>query len=142
MAVLLTGGTGKNSTRISHSLLEAKIPFVITSRKGQAGAPEGVQAVKFDWLDASTYENPFQHEFPGGVKINAVFLVQPEVFDPETSMNAFIDYAVEKHSVKRFVLLTGSMMEQGGPQMGKVWQHLIDAGVEWCVLRCTWFMGE
>ncbi len=47
MAILLTGGTGKTSTRLAKLLQDANIPFVLTSRKGQAGAPSGMEAVKF-----------------------------------------------------------------------------------------------
>lgn len=47
MAILLTGGTGKTSTRLAKLLQDAKIPFLLTSRKGQAGAPSGMEAVKF-----------------------------------------------------------------------------------------------
>jgi len=47
MAILLTGGTGKTSTRLAKILQDANIPFLLTSRKGQAGAPSGMEAVKF-----------------------------------------------------------------------------------------------
>jgi hypothetical protein len=47
MAILLTGGTGKTSSRLAKLLQDAKIPFLLTSRKGQAGAPSGMEAVKF-----------------------------------------------------------------------------------------------
>lgn len=56
-------------------------------------------------------------------------------------MTAFIDHAFKKHGVKRFVLLGGSSVEKGGRLVGKVWQHLVDIGAEYCVLRATWFMG-
>ena len=100
-----------------------------------------MEATKFDWLDSSTFENPFQNKFLDGESISAVYLISPAVPDPVPSMTAFIDLAVEKHGVKRFVLLSGSTAEKGGAHVGKVWQHLVDIGVEYCVLRATWFMG-
>ncbi|KAF9818518.1 hypothetical protein IEO21_02756 [Rhodonia placenta] len=140
MAILLTGGTGKTSVRIARLLQDAKIPFVLASRRGEAAAPSGMPAVKFDWLDSSTFATPFQHEFPGDEGISAIYLVAPEAADPASPMNAFVDYAVKEHGVNRFVLMAGSSAEPGGRLLGQVWQHLIDVGVEYCVLRPTWFM--
>ncbi|KAI9743498.1 MAG: hypothetical protein M1818_002811 [Claussenomyces sp. TS43310] len=140
MAILLTGGTGKTSIRLARFLQEAKIPFLLASRKAETAAPSGMRATKFDWLNASTFEKPFQHAFPNGERIAALYLVAPEVSDPAPSMTAFIDHAATAHGVKRFVLLAGSSAELGGAGVGKVWQHLVDLGVEYCVLRPTWFM--
>jgi festuclavine dehydrogenase len=141
MAILLTGGTGKTSVRIARFLQDAKIPFLLASRRGEAAAPLGMPAVNFDWLDSSTSKNPFHHEFSGGESISAVYLVAPEVPDPAPSMNAFVDYAVKEHGVKRFVIMGGSSTKIGGPHIGKVWQHCLDNGLEYCVLRPSWFMG-
>ncbi|MCJ1273840.1 hypothetical protein MMC21_001633 [Puttea exsequens] len=140
MATLLTGGTGKTSVRLASMLQNANIPFVLASRKATDSAPSGMPAVKFDWLDASTYDNPFVYDFPSGRKVSAIYLVAPEVDDPAPAMNALINHAAEKHGVKRFVFLTGSSVEPGGFYTGPVWQHLIDLKAEYCVLRATWFM--
>ncbi|OSX68124.1 hypothetical protein POSPLADRAFT_1043265 [Postia placenta MAD-698-R-SB12] len=140
MAILLTGGTGKTSVRIARLLQDAKIPFVLASRRGEAAAPSGMPAVKFDWLDSSTFATPFQHEFPGDEGVSAIYLVAPEAADPASPMIAFVDYAVKEHGVNRFVLMAGSSAEPGGRLLGQVWQHLNDIGVEYCVLRPTWFM--
>lgn len=140
MVVLVTGGTGKTGLRLARFLQDAKIPFLLTSRKGSAGAPSETPTTKFDWLDSTTYNEPFVHESLGGEKISAVYLVGAQVSDPETAMIPFIDIAIKEHGVKRFVLLTGSTAEKYG-RAGKLWQHLDNAGVEYCVLRATWFMG-
>jgi len=137
MTILLTGGTGKTSIHLARFLQDAKIPFLLASRKAEAEAPSGMAATKFDWLDSSTFENPFQHISLGERRISAVYLAAPEVLDPVLSMNAFIDYAANKHGVKRYVLLAGSTTAKGGYFVGKVWQHLVDVGVEYCVLRPT-----
>lgn len=139
MAILLTGGTGKTSIGIAKLLQDAKIPFLLASRRGQAAAPSGMPAVSFDWLDSSTFAKPFAG---GGERISAVYLIPPIVSEPHTSMNAFIDHAIEEHDVKRFVLLSDYNVEVGGHQVGKVWQHLLDRHVDYCVLLSTWFMGQ
>ncbi|EED79990.1 predicted protein, partial [Postia placenta Mad-698-R] len=140
MAILLTGGTGKTSVRIARLLQDAKIPFLLASRRGEAAAPSGMPATHFNWLDSSTFANPFQHRFPGGEGISAIYLITPQVADPTSVMTAFVDYAVKEHGVSRFVLMAGSTTEPGELQVGRVWQHLVDIGVEYCVLRPTWFM--
>ena len=144
MAILLTGGTGKTSVRLARLLDETKIPFLLASRRGQDAAPSGMPATKFDWLDSTTWAPLFQPKahFPNGETISAVYMMVPIVNDPETSMNAFVDYAVKEHNVKRFVLIAGSSAEPDKPGVGKVWQHFLDLGVEYCVLRPTWFMGR
>lgn len=141
MAILLTGGTGKTSLRVARLLQDANIPFLLASRRGEAAAPPGMAATKFDWLDSSSWEGPFQHEFRGGETISTIYMMNPIVDNPETSMNAFVDYAREKQGVKRFVLIAGSSAEPGRPGVGKVWQHFLDTGVDYCVLRPSWFMG-
>jgi len=140
MAILLTGGTGKTSTYIGRFLQDAKIPFLLASRNAKTRASPGIQAVTFDWLDPATYDNPFQHTFPNGEKINKVYLVSPETSDRAPPMIAFIDFAHRNYGVKRFVLLAGTSAERGGPLVGKVWEHLVNTGAEFCVLRPTWFM--
>lgn len=143
MAIILTGGGGKTTLPIAHFLKDAKIKFLLASRRGEAAAPSGMEATKFDWLDPSTFENPFQHQSLDGESISAVYLIAPDsVMDPTSAMTAFIDIAVKMYGVKRFVLMAGSMAEIGGAHVGKVWQHLVEIGVDYCVLLPTWFMGS
>ena len=142
MAIILTGGVGKTALPIARSLQDAKIKFVLASRRGETAAPPGMEAAKFDWLDSSTFENPFQHKSIHGESISAVYLVAPDsLLDPTEPVTAFIDFAVNKYGVKKFVLLASSIIDIGGEHVGKVWQHLVDIGADHCVLRPTWFMG-
>ena len=48
---------------------------------------------------------------------------------------------LKEHGVKQVVLVAGSSTQPGKPGVGKVWQHFLDLGIEYCVLRPTWFMG-
>jgi len=135
MSILLTGGTGKTSSRIASFLEDAKVPFILTSRRSQTEP----HFVRFDWGDSSTYRNPFQHD--KGRSITAVYLVAPETHEPFVPMNEFIELAVKEYGVKRFVLMAGSDGPGEGQHVGKVWQKLLDLKVEYCVLRPNWFMG-
>lgn len=141
MAILLTGGTGKTSTRVAPFLQNENIPFLLASRRGASAAPAGMPAVKFDWLDKHTWQSPFHHKFADGSAISAVYLMEPVVPEPWVPLNEFIDYASKEHGVKRFVLVAGTSSEPGKPGMGMVWQHFLDRGVDFCVLRPSWFMG-
>ena len=145
MAVLLTGGTGKTAKNIVPLLEKAKLPYVATSRspKESAASP----TAKFDWLDNSTWDNAFTHSSLGNNKISAIYLVAPPGHeDPGVVMNGFVDYARNKHGVKRFVLLAGSPTDINDPNLGKTWKYLKGLqeegkDIEWAVLRPTWFQG-
>jgi len=142
MAILITGGAGKTSSRVAELAEEKKVPFLVASRKGEDGVLNGMQAVKFDWLDSSTFENPFQYKFTNGEKITTIYLVLPPgAGEPKEFMNPFIDIAVKKYNVKKFVLLAGSSITKGGYYIGQVWKHLSDVGTDHTVLLATWFMG-
>ncbi|KAG4428982.1 hypothetical protein IFR05_015535 [Cadophora sp. M221] len=140
MAILLTGGKGKTSIRLARILKDANIPFIMTSRKGGSESSDDLSVAKFDWLDESTFGSPFQHRSIKGERVSAVYIVMPENDDPVTPTNAFIDYAVHKHGVKRFVLFSGTTAKKGAPDVGKIWEHLDQIGVEYCVLRASWLM--
>ncbi|TAQ87955.1 hypothetical protein B7494_g3713 [Chlorociboria aeruginascens] len=140
MAILLTGGTGKTSLQIASHLLKSRIAFLLASRH-PSSAPASLPAIRFNWLDPATFPLPFSHDFPGGETISAVYLIAPEVEEPELCMNAFVEYAARRHRVRRFVLLAGNRDEPGCKGLGMVWQRFWQLGVEYCVLRPTWFMG-
>ncbi|KAI4244465.1 MAG: hypothetical protein L6R40_002932 [Gallowayella cf. fulva] len=138
-AILLTGGTGKTSTRIANFLCTTSFPHILASRSGTLPSlypASKAQACKFDWQDESTWANPWEI-YPN---IRAVYLVTPGMIDPLPVVKKFVDMAKSK-GTERFVLLTASSIEKGGPLGGKVHEWLADsAGVEWCVVRPTWFM--
>ncbi|RMJ26911.1 hypothetical protein PHISP_02218 [Aspergillus sp. HF37] len=140
MAILLTGGTGKTSTRIARFFQNENIQFLLASRRGTSAASPGMPAVNFDWLDKATWQRPFQHKFADGSTISAVYMMEPPVSEPWIPLNDFIDYASKDHGVERFVLVAGTSSELGEPGMGMVWQHFLDRGVDFCVLRPSWFM--
>jgi festuclavine dehydrogenase len=133
--ILLLGGTGKTSSAITPLLLAAHHNVVVASRSGNA--PAGTIGTRFDWSDPSTYPKPFE----AAKDIKAAFLVAPSAAaDVLTPMKEFIEVA-RSNGVQRFVLLSSSAIEKGGPVMGLVHEYLAELGVEWAVLRPSWFMG-
>jgi festuclavine dehydrogenase len=135
-SILLTGGTGKVSRRIIPLLSSNGNTILVASRSGKCPSLPNAAGVKFDWFDSTTYASSFSKS-----EINAIFLVAPPIIDCFPPMKALMDLAVEK-GVQRFVLLSGSVLDVGdGPMMGKVSKHISSLGVEWAILRPTWFMG-
>jgi ergot alkaloid biosynthesis protein len=129
--ILLTGGTGKTGRRLA-SLLNPETHTVrIASRSGEAS--HGHDAVRFDWKDEATY----RHALEG---VGAVYLVAPmDGATPLSAMLPFLEQALSA-GVKRYVLLSASSLEAGGPMMGEVHAWLAENVPEWAVLRPTWFM--
>ncbi|KAJ7255297.1 hypothetical protein C8J57DRAFT_1437138 [Mycena rebaudengoi] len=124
MTILLTGGTGKTAIPLAKLLLQANQPVILANRSGKV--PEPFRGTRFDWLDASTYSIPFEVDD----KIDRVYIIAPLILDMVPPMKAFIDVAITK-GVVRFVLLSSSMLEAGGPAMGQVHQYLSALGVQY-----------
>ncbi|KAM7183218.1 nucleoside-diphosphate-sugar epimerase [Naviculisporaceae sp. PSN 640] len=143
MAILLTGGTSaQTAVHIAEKCTKSKIPFVLASRRGgDESTPNShpSESVKFDWTDHSTFPNPFSYTFSdSNEKITSVYIVMPQIPDPDKHVNPFIDYAISK-GVRRFVLMAGTSITLGGPGRGQIWQYLVEKGVEYAVCRPTWF---
>ena len=137
MAILLLGGTGKTATRVAHLLTQANKPFLVASRRGPDAVTDASwPAVKFDWTDEASWGAAFS-----SLSIDAVYMMEPQVPQPWVPMINFVDYA-KARGVRRFVLCAGTSAVYGRDGMGRVWKHYVDEGVEWCVLRPSWFMGE
>jgi uncharacterized protein YbjT (DUF2867 family) len=134
MTILVIGATGKTGKPLAKLLHDANYPLLLTSRSGVFAEP--YRGVKFDWHDKTTHENPFNAD----QNIDRVYMIGAEALDMTSFMGPFIDYAVTK-GVKRFVLLSATTTPKGSPAMGGVHQYLEGCGVDYCVLRPTWFMG-
>ena len=125
--VLVTGGTGKTGRRVAARLDDRGVPVRIASRVLRT--PE---QVRFDWLDETSFSDALH-----GVR--AVYLVAPaNAPEPLDAMRPFIDRALAS-GVERLVLLSSSMLEEGGPMMGAVHAYLHRHAPGWTVLRPSWF---
>ncbi|KAL8783444.1 MAG: hypothetical protein Q9195_009386 [Heterodermia aff. obscurata] len=149
MTILLTGGNGKTSSRLATLLRQEGFEVLVASRSGSV--PDGIKSCRFDWLDESTYANPFE----AASDISALYIVAPRTIDMLTPTkgsveigacmsyfsnanpeiySSFIDYALEK-GVKRFVLLSASSIQCGDPAHGKIHEYIKSLNVEYGVLR-------
>ncbi|KAK8927942.1 Agroclavine dehydrogenase [Metarhizium anisopliae] len=120
MTILLTGGRGKTASHIAALLDAANLPFAIASRS--CSHDSKYRQLRFDWLDDTTYDNVLSPK-DGMQPISAVWLVPPPIADLAPPVNAFINHSRLK-DVKRFVLLSASMLERGSPAMGQIHEHL------------------
>lgn len=125
--VLITGGKGKTGRRVASRLTAMGINVAIGTR-----TPDGLQDRGFDWADPSSAS-----AFDG---CDAVYLVAPtDRSDHLAVMQPLLEEAVQR-GVRRFVLLSSSLLEPGGPMMGEVHAWLAESAPDWAVLRPSWFM--
>lgn len=118
---LVLGGTGKTGSRVVQRLTECSWPVRIGSRSANPA---------FDWLNEATWEPVLQG-------VDAVYITfQPDLAVPGAvaSIQSFVKTAVET-GVRKLVLLSG----RGEPEAEACEQIVMKAGVDWTILRASWF---
>ena len=142
MTILVTGGTGRTGGAVAQHLHDAGYPFLILTRSVKLPPPYEAHACRFDFLDPSTFHNPFN---AAKDSIEAVYLAVPMTVSDEIAkpVTDFIDFARHK-GVKRFVLLSSNVYKPPTRIAGAVHQYLMDCGgdLEYAIIRPTWFMGK
>ncbi|GLB33135.1 putative ergot alkaloid biosynthetic protein [Lyophyllum shimeji] len=135
MTILITGGTGNTGLRLAQRLHDANYSVLLTTRSKPVPAP--LKSVQFDWADTSTHENPFNAD----PNIDRIYVVVPRVQDMLGTVKPFIELALAK-GVKRIVLITSTQTgtSNGSPGMSAVQKYVTELGVDYCVLRPTWFI--
>ncbi|ASQ93679.1 NmrA family transcriptional regulator [Streptomyces sp. 11-1-2] len=119
--VLVLGGTGKTGRRVADRLVRAGHPVRIGSRSGET---------PFDWEDPRTWEPALD----GAVAVYLAYY--PDVCDPgaAATLRAFAERAAER-GTRRLVLLSARGVEAALPAE----EAVRVPGVEWTVLRASWF---
>ena len=118
---LVLGGTGKTGRRIAERLATRGIPTRIASRSS---------APCFDWNDSATWDAVLDG-------ITAVYVsYAPDLAIPGATdaISAFVAKAVSR-DVTRIVLLSG----RGEQEAQRCERIVAGAGVEWTVVRASWF---
>lgn len=125
--ILVIGGKGKTGQRVVERLTASGAEIAVGTR-----TPTGSRDRFFNWADAASVAS-----FEG---CSAVYLVAPtDRIDHLDVMRPILESAIER-GVRRFVLLSSSLLDRGGPMMGDVHAWLADTVPEWAVLRPSWFM--
>ena len=119
--ILVLGATGKTGRRVVERLMKKNISVRSGSRSGTP---------RFDWDDRSTWAATLEG-------MNAVYITfYPDLAVPAApgAIQAFTDLAV-KSDAKRLVLLSG----RGEPVAQACEEIVRNCGVEWTLLRASWF---
>jgi uncharacterized protein YbjT (DUF2867 family) len=119
--ILVLGSTGKTGSRVFNTLHAQGLPV----RPGSRSA-----ALPFDWDNQATWAPVLEH-------VDAVYVsYQPDLCVPEAlaAITSFTQLAV-KNGVRKLVLLSG----RGEPEAQAAEQVIINAGVDWTIIRASWF---
>ncbi len=120
-SAVVIGGTGKAGARVAQRLTAVGIRTRIASR---------TSGTRFDWNDQTTWQ-------PAMSGVEAAYVTYaPDLAVPESSTH--IEELAElayREGVRRMVLLSG----RGEPAAQKAEQVLVDTGLEWAVVRASWF---
>lgn len=126
--ILVTGASGKTGRRVVEHLFGMGTQPRLALRTAK-----GPDSVRFDWTAPETHLEALDG-------VDAVYLVAPPgAVDPLSVMLPFLQQAL-KTGVARYVLLSASSLEEGGPMMGQVHAWLRSNAPSWIALRPTWFM--
>ena len=125
--VLVIGGKGTTGQRVARRLEATGAKVAIGTRR-----PMDARDRSFDWADPASVA-----AFDG---CSAAYVVAPtDRTDHLDVMRPLLEGAMAR-DVRRFVLLSSSLLERGGPMMGGVHDWLAGTAPEWAVLRPSWFM--
>ena len=123
---LVLGGTGKTGRRVAEKLQARGLPVRIGSRSAEPS---------FDWEKPDTWATALD-----GVSA-AYVSYYPDLAIPGApeAVRSFTELAVES-GVQRLVLLSGRGEEEAQSAEQAVREVADEAGVEWTIVRCAWFM--
>jgi uncharacterized protein YbjT (DUF2867 family) len=119
--VLVLGGTGKTGRRVVDRLRDLGVRTQIGSRTARPS---------FDWDDPATWSDAL-------ACVSRVYVAyQPDIAVPGApeTIERFAQTAVHE-GVQRLVLLSG----RGEREAERAEQAVQHAGVDWTILRCSWF---
>ena len=119
--ILVLGATGKTGRRVVDRLRRQDVPVRLGSRSGQP---------PFDWEDAATWA-------PALEGVSAVYVSYfPDLAVPGApeAVGALAEQA-QRSGVQRVVLLSG----RGEEEAQRSEQVVAAAGIDWTVVRCSWF---
>src|SRR5215204_3409860 len=123
---LVLGGTGKTGRRVAERL---KARGMLTRVGSRSGEPP------FDWEDAATWAPAL-----AGAE-SAYVSYYPDLAIPgaPAAVRAFSELAVQS-GTRNFVLLSGRGEEEAQSAEQALMEVADEAGIEWTIVRCAWFM--
>ena len=138
MSTFLTGGTSQVGLALAKRLKAASKDVVFGTRT-PSKVPSEYEHVLLDWADPSTFKNPFKN---AEYHIETIYILAPPLtLNTLEITKPFIDLAIEK-GVKRFVLLSATIIQKGGIAAGEIHEYLDSKpNIDYLVLRPTGFIG-
>jgi len=123
---LVLGGRGKTGRRVSEMLEERGLRVRVGSRTGKP---------PFDWENPGTWAPALEGVEPVYVSY------YPDIAIPGAvaAVRSFAELAVES-GIRRLVLLSGRGEEEAQSAEREVQEVSDEAGIEWTIVRCAWFM--
>jgi uncharacterized protein YbjT (DUF2867 family) len=118
---LVLGSTGKTGRRVVERLKMRGVPTRIGSRTAE---------LPFDWENPSTWAPVLQNV----AEVYITFYPDLAVPGASATIQSFVEQAVQ-NGVRRLVLLSG----RGEEEAQRCERIVQDAGVEWTILRASWF---
>src|SRR5215211_5681439 len=124
--MLVLGGTGKTGRRVAQRL---KARGMLTRVGSRSGEPP------FDWEDAATWAPALEDAE------SAYVSYYPDLAIPgaPAAVRAFAELAVQG-GTRRLVLLSGRGEEEAQSAELALMEVAHEAGIEWTIVRCAWFM--
>lgn len=121
--ILVLGGTGKTGRRVAEALRRSGVTPRVASRRS---------ATRFDWTDRATWE-------PALTGMEAVYIV--DSMGPEAPAEiADFSALAARTGVRRLVYLSGRPYgEIGGAWWMRIEEAVKASGLEWTILRPSWF---
>ncbi len=135
--ILVTGITGNVGNDVGKKLLEkgARVKAAVRNvEKVEKEGLEGVEYVKFDFEDTTTYEETLKD-------VSKVFLMRPpQITDAKRQIKPFVEEA-KKRGVEQIVFLSLMGIERNPiPPHYKVEKYIKESGVPYTFLRPSFFM--
>jgi uncharacterized protein YbjT (DUF2867 family) len=123
---LVLGGTGKTGRRVAERLEVRGMPTRVGSRSGEP---------PFDWENPDTWASALE-----GVE-SAYVSYYPDLAIPgaPAAVRSFTELAV-RNGVRTLVLLSGRGEEEAQSAEQALREVGEEAGVDWTIVRCAWFM--
>ena len=119
--ILVLGGNGKTGARIVKKLNELKIPVRVGSRSGEPA---------FDWNNRSTWEPALE----GMKAMYIAYLPDLSVPGAPDDIDTLVKLA-KRMNLQKLVLLSGR-----GEKEAQVCEDIvISSGIDYTILRCSWF---
>ena len=127
--ILVTGGMGKTGSRLVELLRRNGVDYSIAAHRNLNTS----EKVYFDWTKPATWKAAIEG-------VSAVYLLAPPLVNhADKYLIDFSRFAISR-GVRRFVLLSASLLPAGGVAQGRVHQWLMENAVDWAVMRPSWFM--